>query len=84
MRTSNTRTQKEESMKAMDAKRMEVTLGYLPCTAGEIPPAYRNLLTAEKEGLARVEAGYVWKLTPKGEEFLQSQMKKLRKASKVS
>ena len=74
-------------MKAMEAKRMGVTLGYLPCVAGAIPLAYRNLKVAEREGLVRYGTEFVyvtkfvWKLTPKGEEFLQRQMKKLRPSS---
>ena len=51
---------------------MKTMLKYLPCRAGDIPKAYRNLLAAEREGLARCEATFLWKLTPKGERFLKA------------
>lgn len=67
-----------------NAERMKLMLKYLPCTAAQIPVNLRNLLTAEREGLVRAEAGYIWKLTPKGEAFLSGKLKAPRSPRRLA
>ncbi len=63
----------------MNTERLMTMLKYLPCRAGAIPIAYRQMHLAEQEGLAvavkQTDGTYIWNLTAKGKAFLAGELK---------